>query len=192
MDEASKKLKKVKVVKKMNNTPFDEECSTRDFFLPFHRGKFVLKSSTGTVCPAPKFARIGFKTEKYYRLDKLVSNDATLPTTMSLLSLRQDAIPDLNVLANLDDFSVICSSLLFVQDAFIDEKLCAVYKKLFHSQKIPLDSLMYLNFPRLMILNQGLTLDDFIAIVFKRFPEEEMLSEYFRQACGFLNLHLLI
>jgi hypothetical protein len=178
--EKPKATKKAKTAKIMHNTPFDEECSTRDFFLPYQRGKFVLTSSKGVVCPAPKFARLGFQTDKYYNLKDLVSNDITLPYAMSIAALRQDGIPNREHIEALDDFSVICASLLFFQDTFLDPDLRPIYTRLFHSQQIPLDSLMYLNFPRLLTLNSGLTLDEFIGTVFKKFPEEELLIEYFR------------
>ena len=162
------------------DTPFDEECSTRDFFLPFQRASFTLRSAAGVKCPAAEFVRVGLRTEKYHHLGDLIANEATLPGTLGVLAMRQDSIPEKNVLYTLTDFSVICSSLLFIQDAFFDDELRTIYTKLFHSRQIGLDSLLYLNFPRLLALNPGLTIDEFIAIVFKKFPQEEVLVEYFR------------
>ena len=162
------------------DTPFDEECSTRDFFLPFQRTKFVLKSAAGVQCPAPEFIRRGLRTEKYYNLKELVDDATTLPGTVGVLAMRQDSLPNRDFLNTLTDFSIICSSLLFIQDAFYDEELRSIYKKLFHSRQIGLDALLYLNFPRFLTLNPGLTIDEFISTVFKKFPQEEVLVEYFR------------
>ena len=162
------------------DTPFHEDCSSLDCFMPFSRRALLLRSSTGIVCPAPLFVRNALRTEAYTGMEQLLTNDSTLPNLTSLLVLRRDGVEvDLNYLRGLTDYSVIFSSMMLLPASFTDAEYRDIYATLFRQKPVTLDAFKYLNWAMFRRNNPSISIDDFLNIIFDGQPNIPMTVDYF-------------